>query len=379
MTELGFRKNLLGDLTPRRFLRRHWQKAPLLVRKAIPGFRGVITRARLAELAARHDVESRFVTRRGEQWSVEHGPFPRSRMSRASARNWTLLVNGVNHHCAAADTLLRSFNFIPQARLDDVMVSFAAPGGGVGPHLDSYDVFLIQGQGRRLWRFRPPGEFKLFANAPLRLIENFIPDEEVLVEPGDLLYLPPGWAHDGVALEPSFTYSIGFRAPSGEELAAGFLDWLHERGLPTGAYRDPAMVPARQSAAIPDSLLQHAKSVITRLSWTDDDLIRYMGHYLSVPKAHVVFRNRPTASRAQFVRALPRSLLRLNLKTQLLYRGSDFFINGEVFESTARQRPALARLADTRWIRGAVLAHVGLADLCFEWYRLGFVELARQR
>lgn len=334
--------------------------------------------ARLAELAARHDVESRFITRRGKQWSVEYGPVPRSRISRAAARNWTLLVNGVNQHCAAADALLRSFDFIPQARLDDVMVSFAAPGGGVGPHLDSYDVFLIQGQGRRLWRFGQPAEFKLVANAPLRLIEDFIPDEEVLVEPGDLLYLPPGWAHDGVALEPSFTYSIGFRAPSGQELAAGFLDWLHERGLPTDSYRDPDMVPARHSAAIPDSLLHHAKTVISRLKWNNNDLIRYMGHYLSTPKPHVVFRHRSTASRTQFHRALPRSLMRLDLKTQFLYRGRDFFVNGEVFEPTARQRPALTCLADARCVRGAVLAHAELADLCFDWYRLGYVELAPQ-
>jgi len=143
---------LLGGLSAQVFLRRHWQRRPLLVRRALPAFRGVIGTHALFALAARAEVESRLVERRGHRWTVTHGPLKKSSLSKAGARNWTLLVNGVNHHSAAAEALLRRFAFIPQARIDDVMVSYAVPGGGVGPHFDSYDVFLLQGQGRRIWR-----------------------------------------------------------------------------------------------------------------------------------------------------------------------------------------------------------------------------------
>ena len=135
---------LLGGLSPQVFLRRHWQKRPLLVRRALPGFRGVIEKRALFALASRIDIESRLVQRRNNRWQVTHGPLSQSVLQHAGARNWTLLVNGVNHHNAQAEQLLRRFAFVPQARLDDVMVSYAAPGGGVGPHFDSYDVFLLQ-------------------------------------------------------------------------------------------------------------------------------------------------------------------------------------------------------------------------------------------
>jgi 50S ribosomal protein L16 3-hydroxylase len=175
------RLHLLGGLTPRTFLRRHWQKRPLFVRDALPHFADMIDASALCALARRDDVESRIVERRGSRWDTTHGPF--GKISRKT-KDWTILVSGVNLHLPAADGLLRRFQFIPQARLDDVMVSYATPGGGVGPHVDSYDVFLVQGFGRRRWR---------------------IGRREYLAGPGDLLYVPPGVRHDGVALEPSAT------------------------------------------------------------------------------------------------------------------------------------------------------------------------------
>ena len=195
----------LGGLPARIFLHRHWQKRPLLVRGALPGWR-VLTKRALFALSGRDDVESRLVERLGERWSVTHGPIVRSRLARARLRGWTLLVQGVNLHLPAADRLLRRFDFLPQARLDDVMVSYAAPGGGVGPHCDSYDVFLLQGPGRRIWRFSRPKDYSLVPGAPLKLIKDFDAEEELLVEPGDLLYLPPGWGHEGIVLDPCITY-----------------------------------------------------------------------------------------------------------------------------------------------------------------------------
>jgi 50S ribosomal protein L16 3-hydroxylase len=178
------KKNLLGGLTPREFLRRHWQKRPLYVRGALPRFTGVLDARQLLALARRDDVESRIVTRKAGRWDTTEGPF--AALS-AKRRDWTVLVSGVNLHHAKADALLRCFSFIPQARLDDVMVSYATPGGGVGPHVDSYDVFLLQGAGRRRWTVTGEGSRAVYT-----------------AHPGDLLYLPPGWRHDGVALEPCF-------------------------------------------------------------------------------------------------------------------------------------------------------------------------------
>src|SRR5256886_7331862 len=215
---------LLGGLPPRTFLRRYWQKRPLFVRGALPAFRGVVDERALAALAARDDVESRLVERSGRRWNTAYGPFKSVSLKKI---NSSLLVSGVNLHVEAADRLLRRFDFVRQALLDVVMVSFATRGGGVGPQVDSYDVFLLQASGRRHWRVWGSDK-RAF---------------EYLAETGDLLYLPPGWRHDGVALGPCFTYSIGFPAPRGPELGAAFPGWLPEPGLPPAASRGPRLMP----------------------------------------------------------------------------------------------------------------------------------------
>ena len=358
----------LGGLSPQVFLRRHWQKRPLLVRGALPGFRGAVTKSALFALAARDDVESRLVERRGGKWNVTHGPLPRARLARARGA-WTLLVNGVNGHSPAAERLLRRFAFIPQARLDDVMVSYAAPGGGVGPHFDSYDVFLVQGSGRRIWRLARKQEFACEPQAPLRLIRNFVPDEEYLLEPGDLLYLPPGWGHDGVALDACFTCSVGFRAPRGAELAAAFLDYLHERGLPDAAYRDPGLTVARQPARIGERMIAYASGVLKRIRWNRADAAEALGRFLTTPKANIVFRR--NAKREK----LGRNVVVLDAKTQMLYAGGRFFVNGELLAPSARQRRALAQLADRRRAPGRMLARAGLGPLILGWQRAGYLRI----
>lgn len=361
---------LLGGLSPQVFLRRYWQKRPLLVRRALPGFRGVIGKRALFALAARRDVESRLVDRKKGRWQVTHGPLARSSLPRAGASGWTLLVNGVNHHNAQAELLLRRFAFVPQARLDDVMVSYAAPGGGVGPHFDSYDVFLVQGQGRRAWRLARRRNFALLPGAPLKLIAGFRAEAEILLEPGDLLYLPPGWGHDGVALDPCFTCSIGFRAPRGAELAAAFLDHLHERGLPDAVYRDPGLRPAARPAQIGPQLAAFAAAQLARIRWRRGDVEDFLGRFLSTPKPNVVFRG---STRRDL--DLSRCEAILNSKTQMLYRGTRFFINGEVLYPRPAQRGALARLADRRRAPGGALARAGLERLILDWQRAGFLLL----
>ena len=332
--------DLLGGLRSGAFLRRYWQKHPLFVRAALPEFAGVADKRTLAELARRDDVESRIVVTRGARRDTAHGPFARVSLPGKS----TLLVNGVNHHVPAAEELLQRFAFVPQARIDDVMVSYATPGGGVGPHVDRYDVFLLQGPGRRAWR-----------------VEN----KRYVAAPGDLLYLPPGVRHDGVALESCFTYSIGFRAPRGVELGAAFLDWLHQRGLPDADFRDPGLAPASRPGEIPRQMLQFSEQLLGRIRWSRADVIGFMGEYLSEPKAHVVFRPRPVR------RALGRSVVRLDAKTRLLYSGARFFMNGE---SVAVSGKALRALADQRAAPGALLARAGLAGLISQWQRAGYVH-----
>ena len=335
--------HLLGGLTASAFVARHWHKKPLLVRGALPGFTGVATRDDLFALAARDDVASRLVRRSGSRYSLEHGPFSRTRLARLPRRDFTLLVQGLNLHSDAADALLRRFAFVPQARLDDVMVSYATPGGGVGPHVDSYDVFLLQGPGRRRWR---------------------VVQKEYIAHPGDLLYVPPGVEHDGVALDECYTYSIGFRAPRGAELGAAFLDWLHERGLPDAAYRDPRLAPASRPARIPREMLQFSEKVLARIRWSRGDVIDFLGRYLSSPKPHVVFR--PQRSRGASVRLDP--------KTSLLYYGERFFINGEAL--SVRHPRLLRELADRRRADKVFLAP--LAGLIAEWRRAGYVHYARR-
>jgi 50S ribosomal protein L16 3-hydroxylase len=339
-------RRLLGGLTARDFLARHWQKRPLFVRRAIEAPDLVDERA-LTALARRDDVESRIVRRRGARRETAHGPFAEIKPRRI---NWTLLVNGVNHHVAAADELLRRFSFVPQARLDDVMVSYATPGGGVGPHVDSYDVFLIQGAGRRRWTIRE-----------MRGVRTFI------AEPGDLIYLPPGREHDGVAVDACFTYSIGFRAPRGTELAAAFLDFLHKRGLPDAVYRDRDLRPARRNAAIPPEMLAFASRIAGRVRWSGTDIRRFLGEYLTLPKPHVVFRGERVRGRR----------LCLDAKSQLLYSGADFFLNGERIDVPARARAAMREFADRRQIDVARLA--ALRQMIGEWRSAGYLHLRENR
>lgn len=340
------RSRLLGGRTTREFLRRYWQKRALFVRGALPDFHGVIDERTLIALARRDDVESRIVERRGKRRETRHGPFRRVALGEKS----TLLVNGVNHHVAGADELLQRFSFVPQARLDDVMVSYATPGGGVGPHVDRYDVFLLQGPGRRRWR-----------------VEN----KSYLANPGDVLYLPPGVRHDGVALDPCFTYSIGFRAPRGAELGAAFLDWLHERGLADADFRDPSLQPARRPGELPRQMVSFAEKVLGRIRWTRSDVERFVGEYLSEPKAHIVFEPR------QGRRKLANSLVRLDARTRLLYRGRRFFINGESLELERPAAAALRALADRRVAPGSQLARASLAGLISQWRRLGYLNLEK--
>ncbi len=367
---------LLGGLTERAFLSQFWQRKPLLVRQAIGNFKGAVQASELFALATRDGVESRLVERRHGAWRVREGPFSRSELARLPRSDWTLLVQGLNLELAAADALLRLFRFLPHARLDDVMVSYAVTGGGVGPHFDSYDVFLLQGPGRRRWGIAQQHDAELVPGAPLKILRRFEAEHEWLVEPGDMLYLPPGWAHDGVALEPCFTYSIGFRAPSRGEIAREFLAYLQERVTLDGLYADRGARPARHAAAIPEKMVRHAVEAAGRIRWRPRDVARFLGEYLSAPKQHVVFsRPRRPFAPAAFASRCRRLGLRLDARTRMLFRGEDFFINGERVAAPARARTLLSRLADERALPPRARLPRPVLRLLHAWYVAGWLRI----
>ena len=366
----------LGGLDVKRFLSQFWQTKPLLVRNAIPDFKGMVQQPELFALATRDDVESRLVWRRRGAWHMRHGPFSRGELARLPKSKWTLLVQGLNLELPAADALLRCFRFLPYSRLDDVMVSYATPGGGVGPHFDSYDVFLLQGPGRRTWGVSKQPDRELDPTAPLKVLRNFRPEAEWLLEAGDMLYLPPGWAHNGVALEPCYTYSIGLRAPSYQETAREFLAFMQDRVAFDGLYTDRGLKPARHAAEIPEPMVQQAAAVARRIRWHRHDLANFLGEFLSTPKPQVVFsRPRRPRSPVRFISLCRSRGLRLDLRTKMLFRGRDFFINGERVQPSKRLWSWLVRLADARTLPAGRRMPVQLLRLLHGWHLAGWIRI----
>lgn len=366
---------LLGGATLRRFLRRYWQRRPLLIRQAISGFRGLLSTRELFALAGRDDVESRLVLRERGRWSIANGPFRRVDFRALPQRNWTLLVQGVNLQLAAADALLRRFAFIPYSRLDDLLVSHAVPGGGVGPHFDSYDVFLLQGEGRRRWRIGRPRDLALKPNLPVKILERFRPEHDCVLLPGDMLYLPPAVAHDGIAIDTCSSYSIGFRAPSAQEIATSFLDWLRDRIALDGRYRDAGRAPARNPARIDRALRAYAVATLRRLAWDERMAARFLGSHLTEPKPAVVFTapERPLG-RDGFMRRAARRGVSLDCRTQLLYEERNVFINGEALAWPVQGRAALKRLADLRRLAAGDIEQ-GASHWLYRWYRDGYLHV----
>ena len=357
-------------------MRRHWQRKPLLVRGAFPRMSDPLSAREVLALAGSRDAVSRLVQRRGARWSLEHGPFPARRFKQLPRRGWTVLVQDANHFSARAEELLARFDFVPHARVDDVMVSYAVPGGGVGPHVDSYDVFLVQGSGRRRWQISAQRDHSFVPGLDLKILERFEPDEEWVLEAGDMLYLPPGVAHNGVAESECLTWSIGFRAPSDRELVAAFLDYLHERAGPAGRYADPGAPPARHPGDVPRDMIAHAqRALAASLRWTREDVRRFVGRYLSEPKQGVFFTPpaRPL-TRPAFERRASASGVRLDPRSRLVFSGTMFYLNGEAERAPPRAIAGLRSLADGRKLAGPLHATREFWDTVHAWYLLGFVH-----
>ena len=254
----------LGDFSPAEFLEQYWQKKPCLIRQAMPGFEPLVDGDDLAGLACEEISEARLVsgTMEAADWSVEHGPFQEDKFSTLPAENWTLLVQDVEKHYAPLQELMQSFQFIPSWRLDDLMISYAVTGGSVGPHTDQYDVFLLQATGRRRWQIASSFDKELLEDCPLNVLKHFSSEQEWILEPGDMLYLPPNIAHHGVALEPGMTWSIGSRAPSGADLLQGLGEWLAFADDEGGRYADPGLQPAARAGEIDRQALQGLRDLM---------------------------------------------------------------------------------------------------------------------
>jgi 50S ribosomal protein L16 3-hydroxylase len=363
-------------MSPSEFLCDYWQKKPLLIREALAHFKGLLTRDELITLACRDDAQSRLVVQRNGNWEVRHGPFTTRSFSRLPKKHWALLVQDVNHFLPSARDLLLQFNFIPHSRLDDLMVSYAPAGGGVGAHFDSYDVFLLQGMGSRLWQISAQQDKRLVEDVPLKILREFTPEQEWVLEPGDMLYLPPGYAHNGVAIDPCMTYSIGFRAPTYQELATQFLVYLQDNAEIEGIYQDPdlrlQMHPGRISEAMPSKVSE----VLEKIKWNDADIECFLGMYLTEPKPHVFFTapSNPLPPQ-EFGCEVKKGKLHLNLKSRLLCSEKKVFLNGDAYTVAKPEQQLLETLADLLTLpRLEDLPEEGLS-LLYEWYLYGYVEI----
>ncbi len=367
---------LLGGMTAESFLRDYWHKQPLLVRQALPGFGRQLSPGGLRRLACDADAESRLVRNVRGRWRLDHGPFARDVLEGLPKRGWSLLVSGVNHWLPYGDELLRAFCFVPYARLDDLMVSLAPPGGGVGPHFDSYDVFLIQGLGTRRWEISDQDDLEVEEGAPLRILKRFVARQSWVLEPGDMLYLPPRLAHNGVALAECMTWSIGFRAPSHQEIATAFLAYLQDRQEQSGRYADPDLLPPAHPAELPQAMVERLGAVIRGIRWGKAEIVDFLGSYLSEPKPNVFFDppSRPM-SVERFAQAARKRGVRLDPRTRLLFSGKAYFINGERMDPSAALRRPLTRLADHRALEPSAIGNDLLPTL-HEWYRAGFLHPA---
>jgi 50S ribosomal protein L16 3-hydroxylase len=373
--------NLLGGLSPTEFMKRHWQKKPLLIRQAIPGMKPLIDRTSLLEMLESEEVESRQIVRNGEKWTLKKGPMKRKSLPSLKTPNWTVLVQGVDLHNDAVHALLQQFRFVPDARLDDLMVSFATDGGGVGPHFDSYDVFLLQAHGQRKWRIGRQKKFELQEGVPLKILKDFKPEAEYLLNPGDMLYLPPGYAHDGIAVGECMTYSIGFKAPRTAQLASELLMGLSEvmsddMSDKAGSsldviYQDPRQTAAVRDAGIPPALQKFALQAVTKAVKDPQILNCLLGEALTEPKPNVWFDPPHPDDLGQW--SWPCSI-HLDRRTKMLFDPKHIFVNGESFRASGRDAKLLQKLANEKTLsaKEASILSAPAAELMQAWWEEGW-------
>lgn len=353
-------------------MRTYWHKKPLLIRQAIPGFKAFLNRAELLAMAGQEGVEARLIQQLGEgQWKLSHGPFSRRAFPSLSKQGWTALIQGVDLHNEKAHELLQQFRFVPDARMDDLMISFATDQGGVGPHFDNYDVFLLQAHGKRRWRIGRQKDFTLQPDVPLKILTHFEPEEEFVLEPGDMLYLPPKWAHDGIAEGECMTYSIGFRSPKQDELAREI--FLRMSDAPDECpkdvvYKDPKQAAVSNPGLIPADLYDFAREALKKALAEPLALERALGEYMSDPKQNVWFEPAEDFAMLEGVR--------LNRRTRMLYDAKHIFINGESYLAGGKDAKLMQKLADDRALSRREVQQFSddALELLSSWVDAGWAE-----
>ena len=380
---------LLGGISPAEFMRKYWQKKPCIIRNAISNFKPLLSRQELFALSQNQDVESRLIVSNGDKWSLAHGPMTAKQIPSIKKPNWTLLVQGVDLHDSAVNELKNRFRFAPDARLDDLMISYATDGGGVGPHFDSYDVFLLQAHGTRRWRIGKQKDGTLQANVPLRILSNFKPELTFDLEPGDMLYLPPRYAHDGVAIGECMTYSIGFKVPKqvdlGRELLLRYADAVDEENLPDEElrkpvklkpevlYRDADQEATPNPALIPNALHEFAQQAIAKAMADPDALARHLGEHLAEPKSNVWFDAPEGAVKLSRKRGV-----KLALQSQMMFDARHIFLNGESWRAAGKDAKLMQKLANQRILDASDLAKASedAIGLLQDWLEQGWLEIA---
>ncbi|MBZ0333782.1 50S ribosomal protein L16 3-hydroxylase [Marinobacter sp. JH2] len=281
--------DMLGGLTATEFLRDYWQKKPLVIRQAFPGFQCPVSPDELAGLACEEAVESRIVieSEAGKPWQLHNGPFTPERFSTLPEQDWTLLVQGLDHWVPEISDLLEAFRFVPNWRLDDIMASYAPKGGSVGPHYDQYDVFLLQAEGHRRWTFGGHCDHTSprVDGTPLRILSSWDGEETVTLAPGDMLYLPPGVGHHGVAEDECITLSIGFRAPTIDDLLTGFTDFLCNQEKAAKHLGDPDLKVQDNPGTISPDVIDRLDQVIREQVSDRRKLALWFGQYTTAPKS----------------------------------------------------------------------------------------------
>lgn len=356
------------ELDTDKFLKQYWQQKPLLIRNAVPNFVPPIDANELAGLAMEDGIESRIIETHADSWSLHHGPFAETDFSRDLP--WTLLIQSVDHYVQEVAELLQLVNFIPNWRVDDVMVSYAVDGGSVGPHYDNYDVFLLQGEGTRQWRLGQTCDSSsaLLPNDDLRILEQFDCYEEYTLEPGDILYVPPGVAHWGIAQGECTTFSLGFRAPRVNDMLSRQVDELLEQIDPEDFYTDAGLSAAQRAGEIRDEDLQRATRML-QAAIERSTSQRWFGELLTEPGYTSEVVEEELAEGLGLLKSNP-SLVTLLPESKLAWRDCgahiEVYANGVAMDHASTVLPMLISLCGEQKLHGAALTQACSSDACLD-------------
>ena len=350
---LNRKTHILGKTSVDDFLKNYWQKKPLLIKNAIPNFVSPITESDLFIIAQNEEAVSRLIEHKQGIWQVKYGPFKKSDLPKKTNIPWTILVQNINHYFPFAESFLNLFKFIPYARLDDLMISYATKKGSVGPHFDSYDVFLFQAQGAREWKISDQKKFTLDKQSSIKIITNFKSKNSWVLKPGDMLYLPPNIGHWGISQsDDCVTYSIGFRAPGTFEIQSKFLDFIQDHLITNEneIYKDPNLTPQKNPAEISSNMTKAMRNIVDRLRWDKSSINHFIGQLLSEPIENSIFETRKPLSLKAFEKSIVHKTLRLNSKTRMLFIKNNFYVNGEFIKIDKKYTSFLKQLANDREI-----------------------------